>query len=62
LDIAEHEAKILVWLGDNWQPPAKVETVVESILPNETNDTCPNQQSHATDIPTDAFDSSPIPS
>jgi hypothetical protein len=22
LDIAEREAKILVWLGDNWQPPA----------------------------------------
>ncbi len=29
LDIAEHEAKILVWLGDNWQPPAP-EPAVES--------------------------------
>ncbi|CAF1350040.1 unnamed protein product [Rotaria sordida] len=31
LDIAEHEAKILVWLGDDWQPPNHPsEPVVES--------------------------------
>lgn len=21
LDVAEHEAKILVWIGENWEPP-----------------------------------------
>ncbi len=31
LDIAEREAKILVYLGDNWQPPApEPQPVVES--------------------------------
>jgi hypothetical protein len=37
LDLAEREAKILVWLGENWQPPAVVpqpEPSVESTTNN----------------------------
>jgi hypothetical protein len=33
LDLAEHEAKILVWLGENWEPPVpepQPDSLVES--------------------------------
>ena len=40
LDIAEREAKILVWLGENWQP-APVETTAE---PEPNSSTPPEEQ------------------
>ncbi|CAF2324679.1 unnamed protein product [Rotaria sp. Silwood2] len=40
VDIAEHEAKILVWIGDNTQPPPpSSEPVVKSTPTNESNKT-----------------------
>jgi hypothetical protein len=42
LDLAEREAKIVVWFGENWQPTAsesQPESSVESILDNNNTDT-----------------------
>ncbi|CAF3325386.1 unnamed protein product [Rotaria socialis] len=35
LDVAEHEAKILVWLGDDWQPPATPPEPISETLPTD---------------------------
>lgn len=44
LDLAEHEAKILVWLGENWQPmPPEVKSDTD-INPNTDNNT--NTEAH----------------
>jgi len=40
LDLAEREAKILVWLGENWQPASsepQSEQSIESAPNNDTN-------------------------
>jgi hypothetical protein len=42
LDLAEREAKILVWFGENWRPTAsesQPDSSVESILDNNNTDT-----------------------
>ncbi|CAF0788075.1 unnamed protein product [Rotaria sp. Silwood1] len=45
LDIAEHEAKILVYVGDNFQPATpSSEPVVKSIPANESNNTSQEQK------------------
>ena len=40
LDLGEHEAKILVWLGEDWQPPSskfESDSLVESVLNSDMN-------------------------
>jgi hypothetical protein len=55
LDIAEHEAKILVWLGDNWEPapPAPApEPTAESPPVDQSNATSQEQQQQQPDAST----------
>ncbi|CAF3584525.1 unnamed protein product [Rotaria sp. Silwood1] len=45
LDLAEREAKILVWLGEDWQPPApQPEPPTEPAPNNDTNMTKANRE------------------
>jgi hypothetical protein len=47
LDLAEREAKILVWFGENWQPTASEPqpgSSVESTLDNNTDTTETNTE------------------
>jgi len=49
LDIAEREAKILVWLGDNWQPPARE---AESPPPTDQSNNASQEQQQQQPDPT----------